>query len=124
MVVSAYAKQNYVSGPSSNPTCPNSYCHDFGSILNFIEHTFNLGTINGGTYAYADSTAMDASPTCPTCTYSLADFFNYNQQQRPFTYIQGANYPTACYTDPLVGNSDKLSCFPNWPSDPDNDGVD
>jgi hypothetical protein len=92
--------------------------------LNFIEHTFNLGTINGGTYAYADSTAMDASPTCPTCTYSLADFFNYNQQQRPFTYIQGANYPTACYTDPLVGNSDKLSCFPNWPSDPDNDGVD
>jgi hypothetical protein len=122
MVVSAYAKQNYVSGPSSNPTCPNSYCHDFGSILNFIEHTFGLGTINGSTYKYADSTAMDA--ICSGCSYSLADFFNYNQQQRSFTYIQGANYPTACYTDPIDGNSDKSTCFPDWPSDPDNDGVD
>ena len=118
MVVSAYAKQNYVSGPKSGAVCPgNSYCHDFGSILNFIEHTFNLGTINGGTYDYADSEAMDASPNCSGCTYSLADFFDYTQQ-RAFTWIGGANYPTSCYLDPTTS-----SCFPNWPSDPDNDGI-
>jgi hypothetical protein len=121
-VVLAYAKKNYVSGPASNPACPgNYYCHDFGSILNFVEHTFGLGTINGGTYDYADSLVMDTSQNYP---YSLADFFDYTQLERPFTYIQGANYPTACYTDPLVGNPDRSTCFPKWPSDPDNDGVD
>lgn len=121
LVVSAYAKQGYTSGPQSGPTCPgNNYCHDFGSILNFIEHTFGLSTINGGTYDYADSQAMDA--ICSTCTYSLADFFDYNQTQRQFTYIGAANHHTNCYGDPkaAIGND---PCFPNYPSDPDNDGI-
>ena len=129
LVVSAYAGtyngtswSGYVSGPRSGATCSgngNTYCHDFGSILNFIEHTFSLGTtgINGDVYPYADSLAMDAN--CPTCTYSLADFFDYNAPQRPFTLIPGANYPTSCYMNPTLPN-----CFPGWPSDPDNDGTD
>jgi hypothetical protein len=133
LVVSAYAGtyngtswSGYISGPQTGAVCPGrNYCHDFGSILNFIENTFSLGTngINGGIYPYADSFAMDAFPNCTTnCTYSLADFFDYNAPQRPFTFIQGANYPTACYMDPTnpLPNS---NCFPNWPSDPDNDGT-
>jgi hypothetical protein len=88
--------------------------------LNFIEHTFGLSTINGGTYDYADSQAMDA--ICSTCTYSLADFFDYSQSQRQFTYIGGANHHTNCYRDPPAAFGTDL-CFPHYPSDPDNDGI-
>jgi hypothetical protein len=40
LVVSAYAKQGYISGalPSPGKTAP--YVHDFGSILNFVEYAF------------------------------------------------------------------------------------
>lgn len=46
LVVSAYAKQGYISracGQPGQPSCPNEkqqYIHDFGSILNFIEYAF------------------------------------------------------------------------------------
>jgi phospholipase C len=120
MVVSAYAKQGYTSGPQNGATCTGTtYCHDFGSILNFIEHTFSLGTINGSTYDYADSLVMDTNQTYP---YSLADFFDYSQNQRQFTYIGGANHHTNCYRDPTAAIGTD-PCFPHYPSDPDNDGI-
>jgi len=133
LVVSAYAGtyngtswSGYISGPKTGATCGgsgNTYCHDFGSILNFIEHTFSLGVngINGSIYPYADSLAMDA--ICQGCTYSLADFFDYNGPQRPFSFIPGANYPTGCYINPRTPQEGS-PCFPKWPSDPDNDGTD
>jgi phospholipase C len=46
IVVSPYAKAAYISHTT----------HDFGSILKFIEGTFNLGSLN-----YADARADDLS---------------------------------------------------------------
>jgi hypothetical protein len=46
MVVGAYAKPGYVSGAHVNPPLDcqhNTYCHDFRSILNFIEYAFGTG---------------------------------------------------------------------------------
>ncbi len=125
LVVSAYAKKSYISGPASSPDCANgAYCHDFGSILNFVEYAFGTGGhplgYPGGIsplYHYADYLAPDASPTCPTCTYSLSDFFNFGQIQTPtFTPITGAKYPPSCFHNPT-----RTGCFPTYPLDPDND---
>jgi len=76
LVVGAYTKQvthqgGYISGPQNNFTCPNYYCHDFGSILNFIEYAFGTGGnplgfpggISGLNYPYADYLALDTSPS-------------------------------------------------------------
>ena len=44
--VGAYAKPGYVSGAHVNSPIDcqhNTYCHDFGSILNFIEYAFGTG---------------------------------------------------------------------------------
>ena len=65
LVISAYAKPGYISGggvypPSCAP--PNYYCHDFGSILNFIEYVFGLGQIGDVNYPYADHYVMDTTP--------------------------------------------------------------
>jgi phospholipase C len=103
IVISPYAKQAYISGPSSNPTCPNFYCHDFGSILNFIEYAFgtngnSLGTIGPSQWPYADSFVRDTS-AAPN-NYSLYDFFNWNQTPRTFVPITGAKYPTTCFLNP------------------------
>jgi phospholipase C len=111
LVVSAYmATKNttnggYVSGyaswsggdgnaPTSCPTSPNTqYCHDFGSILNFIEYVFGSGKTSLGeiypTYHYADYYAMDGPNVCgsATCPYSLSDFFNFNNTASSFTSI-------------------------------------
>ncbi len=112
LVVSPYAKPAYVSGPVNNPNCVGTHhCHDFGSILNFIEHTFGLPSINGSVYPYADSLVMDAGAG----HYSLYDFFG--TEFHNFTWIQGAKYPSTCFFNP------KGCKVPNWPSDPDNDAT-
>ena len=103
IVISPYAKQAYISGPPSNPTCPNFYCHDFGSMLNFIEYAFgtngnSLGTIGPSQWPYADSFAQDTS-AAPN-NYSLYDFFNWSQTPRTFVPITGAKYSTACFLNP------------------------
>jgi len=103
IVISPYAKQAYISGPPSNPTCPNFYCHDFGSMLNFVEYAFgtngnSLGTIGPSQWPYADSFAQDTS-AAPN-NYSLYDFFNWSQTPRPFVPITGAKYPTSCFLNP------------------------
>ena len=117
LVVSAYTKPGYVSGPASNPDCShgNYYCHDFGSILNFIESTFNLGQsgINPA-YPYADTLAPDSPQVFPASPYSLADFFE--PQFHPFVPITGALYPPFCFSSPYA------NCFKSSQAhDPDND---
>jgi phospholipase C len=118
LVVSPYAKRGYISGPASNPTCPNYYCHDFGSMLNFVEHAFgrngnSLGTIGPSQWPYADFFVQDTSPA-PN-NYSLYDFFDWNQKPRPFVPITGAKYATNCFLNPT-------SCFPHFRAEaPDND---
>ncbi len=111
LVVSAYSpKRGYVSGMAANnrvtscPTTPSSrYCHDFGSILNFIEFVFgtknkSLGEIYPA-YHYADYYALDGpnNSTCKpsTCPYGLSDFFNFALPPAVFTPIStpyDANY--------------------------------
>jgi hypothetical protein len=116
LVVSPFAKQGYISGPASNPTCPNYYCHDFGSILNFIEYAFgkngqSIGTVGPGNWPYADFFAQDRSPA-PN-NYSLYDFFNFSQA-RAFTFVQGAKYGDSCFLNPR-------SCFAKYPEPADSE---
>ena len=66
IVVSPYAKAKYIS------TTP--YVHDFGSILHFVEKTFNLPSLG-----YADAVADDFS-----------DCFDFNQPPLPFQTIRAA----------------------------------
>ena len=61
IVVSPYAKAGYISHVT----------HDFGSILNFIEHVFGLSSLG-----YADARADD-----------LSDCFNFNQPALKFQTI-------------------------------------
>jgi hypothetical protein len=118
IVVSPYAKQGYISGPASNPTCPNFYCHDFGSMLNFVEYAFgsngnSLGTIGPPQWPYADAFAQDTS-SAPN-NYSLYDFFNWSQPPRAFVPITGAKYSTTCFLNPST-------CMTGFsPSPPDSD---
>jgi phospholipase C len=103
LVVSAYSpRKGYVSGPAANSNvtaCPmassSRYCHDFGSVLNFIEYVFgkkgkSLGEIYPA-YHYADYYALDGpdASTCRPniCPYGLSDFFNFALSPATFTPI-------------------------------------
>jgi phospholipase C len=83
IVVSPYAKAGYISHVT----------HDFGSILNFIEHTYGLPSLG-----YADARADD-----------LSDCFNYNQT--PITF-QTINAPL---------NADHFLNYTGPPTDPDDE---
>ncbi|MGA2002315.1 MAG: alkaline phosphatase family protein [Terriglobales bacterium] len=123
LVTSTFAKPNYVSGANVYPpVCPNSYCHDFGSILNFVEYAFgsggtSLGEIGYSNWHYADHYAQDRGKA-PN-NYSLYDFFNFKTKS-PFTMITGAKYDTSCFLSPTAA----LGCFPGYPKPPDNDAED
>jgi phospholipase C len=70
VVISPYAKAGYIS----------HQVNDFGSVLKFIEETFNLGNVApGATPAYADTF---------TNTADLSDFFDFNQTPLTFKTIQ------------------------------------
>jgi len=119
LVVSPFAKQGYISGPATNPACPNFYCHDFGSILNFIEYAFGQGgsslqEVGYSDWHYADHFTQDTG--APPNNFSLYDFFNFSQP-RPFTPITGAKYKTTCFLKPT-------NCFKHFPADPDSDATD
>lgn len=128
LVVGAYATPGYISGANVNPpvNClpPNTYCHDFGSVLNFIEYAFGTGGnhlggqfgIGGQTYPYADALVMDT--TGPPNNYSLYDFFDFTKFNQ-FQTINGAKYSPTCFHNPTQSN-----CFPYYPLDPDNDAND
>ena len=119
LVIGAYVKSGYISGVGgSSANCSTStYCHDFGSILNFIEYAFGLpqGGIGDPNWPYADALAMDYNPNNPG-SYSLSDFFDFTQNARGFQQINGAKYPERCFHTPSG-----TGCFPNYPLDPDND---
>jgi phospholipase C len=69
IVISAYAKPQYISHESN----------DFGSILKFIEETFSLPPIGESVgMEYADSYALG----------DLSDCFNFNQTPLKFIKIQ------------------------------------
>jgi hypothetical protein len=116
LVVSPFAREGYISGPPNRPSCPNYYCHDFGSILNFIEYAFgtngnSIGTIGPSEFPYADAFVQDAS--FGPQHYSLHDFFSFNQR-RAFQPVTGAKYATKCFLNPK-------SCFANFPEAADTD---
>jgi hypothetical protein len=119
MVVGAYATPGYISGANVfPPVCPNNYCHDFGSILNFIEYAFGQGGKSLGeispNYHYADALVMDTIPV--QLPYSLWDFFDFTAFHA-FKTINGAKYPRSCFRNPYT-----TGCFPgSYPQDPDND---
>ena len=120
LVNSTFAKINYVSGANVYPpVCPNSYCHDYGSILNFIEYAFGTGGKSlpevgyaGSNWHYADFYAQDKG----TAPYALNDFFNF-QTANPFVKITGSKYNTSCF----LSKSAAKGCFPGFPKKPDND---
>lgn len=122
LVVGAYAKPGYISGAKAggNPDCVNNkYCHDFGSILNFVEYAFGSGGNSLGEisplYHYADALVMDQGPK-PT-PYSLYDFFDFTTFHQ-FQQINGAKYPPDCFHHPH-----DTGCFTTYPLDPDNDAI-
>lgn len=117
LVVSTFSKPGYISGPQNNPVCPNHYCHDFGSILNFIEYAFgtngnSLGPIGPKAWPYADAYVQDRAR--PPNYYSLYDFFQFGEPQRAFIPITGSKYATACFLDPPA-------CFTTPSLAPDSD---
>jgi hypothetical protein len=124
IVVSAYTQAATVSGPVvsnfnastfCNPTQQTSiYCHDFGSILRYVENNFGLPTIDGSPHGgYADLYAMDAQYVGGN--KPLSEFFTLTTA-RQFQIIPGP-VPASCFINPTG------SCFPGYtgPVDPDND---
>ena len=133
LVVSAYAKQGYISGACEPPNCPNEqqqYIHDFGSILNFIEYAFGTGGKSLGSpygigpqqYPYADYFAPDGPRACGSkCPYpySLSDFFNFSQTATTFQPIV---LPPVLCNSQVCYNAEWFENFNGTPSDPDDDG--
>jgi phospholipase C len=119
LVISKYARPRYISGPCQNGSCQNykqPYIHDFGSILRFTEKVFGLGQIDDkNNYDYADAQAPDAPPTCTTCLYSLADFFDFTHQNT-FQPILHPKYNADYFIDYYANG--------NQPDDPDDDVID
>ena len=83
IVISPYAKPGYIS----------KVTHDFGSILKFVETTFNLPSLG-----YADAPADD-----------LSDIFNFNQTPIQFQSITAPSNNSTCTSDNSA------------PTDPDDD---
>jgi Phosphoesterase family len=106
MVVSEYTGSKsgtsytgYVSGACTPPSCPNTnpiFQHDFGSILAFTEHNFNLQFIDQVNKGYADYNALDSA----NGNLPLSDFFalwtNSNSAGRPFVQMP-TNYPASFF---------------------------
>jgi phospholipase C len=118
LVTSTFAKIGYVSGNNVNtPDCPADYCHDFGSILNFVEYAFGSGGTSlgeicsgcGGGWHYSDFYAQDQG----TAGYSLHDFFNF-QKTNPFVQVTGAKYATSCFITQAAAEG----CFSTFTTDP------
>jgi phospholipase C len=121
LVISTFATPGYMSGANiSSPQCPNYYCHDFGSILNFIEYAFGLPSIGPTNWPYADSFVEDKGLTSATA-FSLYDFFGTVpfQTTYSFTKITTAKYGSDCFFS--AANAKTKDCFPGYPADPDDD---
>src|SRR5262249_55314114 len=102
LVVSAYARAGTVSGAGvATPDCVNNnYCHDFGSILRFIENNWGLSEVGfPDLLNYADHFAPDnKSQNIP-----LSEFFNLP-----------ANQPRSFHSISLPPGSPTESYFRNY----------
>lgn len=114
LVVSTYAKQHYISGTIASPIK-----YDFGSILRFIENTFNLsGSGINPVYPYADAFVTQN-------VNDLSDFFDClpNTCQYPFQPIALVSNPN-CSQTACGSNQCDATCFINYhgsPRDPDDE---
>lgn len=101
LVVSAYTDFHTISGPASNPDCTNStYCHDFGSILAFIEHNFGVSEIGfSDSLNYADHFAPDNKPP----HVPLSEFFNLTQARDFHQIILPPDAPSEEYFTSYTG---------------------
>jgi phospholipase C len=77
IVISPYARGNYID----------SNVYDFGSILKFIEETFNLPAIGPTSFGYTDAAAR-----------SLRTAFDFSQSPRAFKPIP-AKYPASYFIE-------------------------
>jgi hypothetical protein len=80
IVISPYAKTAYISHKT----------HDFGSILNYIEATFDLPSLGYADF-YADN---------------LSDIFQYTQTPTPFTQITPPSNYATCQVNTGVSDPD------------------
>lgn len=117
LVTSTFAKPNYVSGANVfPPVCPDKYCHDFGSILNFIEFAFGSGGTSlgeiclgcGGGWHYDDFFAQDQG----TVGFSLHDFFDFTTTHS-FVQVTGSKYATSCFLSQAAAEG----CFTTFLTD-------
>ncbi len=79
LIISPYAKQGYVSHTT----------YEFGSILKFIEETFDLPALGPASEGYTDTRAN-----------SLDDSFDFLQTPRPFTPIISSYPPSYFKSEP------------------------
>ena len=79
LIISPYAKQGYVSHTT----------YEFGSILKFIEETFDLPALGPASEGYTDTRAN-----------SLDDSFDFLQTPRPFTPIVSSYPPSYFKSEP------------------------
>jgi len=127
LVVGAYVKQS-AQPPASYTGYISNVNHDFGSILNFIEYALapsgtRLGGqfgIGGQNYPFADFYAPDYDPVHWSTTYSLSDFFDFNQTALPPPSIPQGFYPPSCFHKPKPGGNQCFSTS-SYPVDPDSD---
>jgi len=80
IIISPYAKAGYVSHTQ----------YEFGSVLKFIEETFQLPSLGPASRGYTDARA-----------HSLVDSFDFKQSPRPFKPIP-APYPPAYFLSQLA----------------------
>ncbi len=135
LVVSAYAKQGYISGalPPNGPGEVVPFVHDFGSILNFTEYALGHNGIPlsfpgfpgqgiSPAYPYADYLAPDGPFSDHTVTlYSLSDFFDFGKPPRKFRPI-GVAPPYQQYDANYFENYG-LHKGDRAPADPDDDAI-
>ena len=78
IVVSPYARET----SSSQPGYVSQTVYEFGSVVQFVENTFNLGCLG--------------TTDCPGQTNSMSDMFNFYQTPRTFQTI-GSKYSRAYF---------------------------
>jgi hypothetical protein len=104
LVVSPYTDAGTVSGSGvSTPDCKNAsvfYCHDFGSILKFIENNFSLSEIGLlDALNYADHFAPDNKGT----NVPLSEFFTLGTKRTFYQIPIPTGSPTESYFTNYTG---------------------
>lgn len=122
LVLSEYTPAGTISGKTSLTTAyppPKEWTHDFGSILSFTEHNFNLGPIAPSGYTYADQNSLDSNgglfvplwefflaktPRGFTSIAPQSSAYDANYFMNYYTTLQNGGYPVE--TGPDGGDDD------------------